>query len=86
MAYNGVMAIIPATSRVDTRYSIGRMPIDSRASISSLMRIAPSWAVTPAPKVAARPIPATTGAAIRTLMKAARKPVNASIPMLPSEE
>ncbi len=48
--------------------------MDSRASISSLIRIAPSWAVTPAPKVAANPIPpATTGAEMRTLMKAAKK-------------
>ena len=61
------------------------MAIDSRASISSLTRIAPSWAVTPAPKVAAKPIPATTGAEMRTLMNAARKPVSASMPMLPSE-
>ncbi len=60
--------------------------MDSRASISSLIRMAPSWAVTPAPKVAARPIPATTGALMRTLMKAARKPVSASIPILPSDE
>ena len=48
--------------------------------------MAPSWAVTPAPNVAAKPMPATTGAEIRTLMKAARKPVNASTPMLPSDE
>jgi len=37
-----VIATIPATIRVDTRYSTGRMPIDSSASISSLIRIAPS--------------------------------------------
>ena len=61
------------------------MPIDSSASISSLIRIAPSCAVTPAPNVAASPIPATTGAAMRTLMNAARNPVSASMPMLPSE-
>ncbi|SLA57079.1 Uncharacterised protein [Mycobacteroides abscessus subsp. abscessus] len=35
--------------------------------------------------VAARPIPAMTGAAMRTLMKAAKKPVSASTPILPSE-
>nr|CRL82861.1 hypothetical protein CPGR_06088 [Mycolicibacter nonchromogenicus] len=48
--------------------------------------MAPSWAVVPAPMVAASAIPATTGATIRTLRKADKKPVNASIPMLPSEE
>ncbi len=80
-----MIAIIPATIRVDTRYSTGRIPIDSSASISSLIRIAPNCAVTPAPNVAANPIPATTGAAIRTLMNAAKKPVNASMPILPSE-
>jgi len=83
--YSGVIAIIPATMRVDTRYSTGRIAIDSSASISSLIRIAPSWAVTPAPKVAAKPIPATTGAEMRTLMNAAKNPVSASIPILPSE-
>jgi hypothetical protein len=36
--------------------------------------------------VAANPIPATTGAEIRTLMNAARNPVNASMPMLPRLE
>ena len=48
--YSGVIAIIPATIRVDTRYSTGGMPMVSSASISSLMRIAPNCAVTPAPK------------------------------------
>ena len=57
----------------------------SSASISSLIRIAPNWAVTPAPKVAAKPIPATTGAERRTLMNAARNPVSASMPIFPSE-
>ena len=71
--------------RVLTRYATGRMAIDSSASISSLIRIAPNCAVTPAPNVAASPMPATTGAAMRTLMKADRKPVSASMPMLPSE-
>ena len=59
--------------------------MDSSASISSLMRIAPSWAVTPAPKVAANPMPATTGAEMRTLMNAAKNPVRASMPILPRE-
>jgi hypothetical protein len=40
--YSGVIAIIPATILVETRYSTGRIAIDSRASISSLIRIAPS--------------------------------------------
>ena len=83
--YSGVTAIIPATIRVLTRYSIGRIAMASSASISSLMRIAPSCAVTPAPKVAAKPMPATMGAEMRTLMNAARKPVSASMPILPSE-
>nr|CRL74259.1 hypothetical protein CPGR_03571 [Mycolicibacterium komanii] len=84
--YSGVIATIPATMRVETRYSTGRIAIDSSASISSLMRIAPNCAVTPAPNVAANPIPATTGAAIRTLMNAAKNPVNASIPISPNDE
>ena len=77
---------MPAMMRVLTRYSTGRIAIASSASISSLIRIAPNCAVTPAPKVAASPMPATTGAAMRTLMKADRNPVKASIPMLPSDE
>jgi hypothetical protein len=86
MEYSGVIATIPAINRVDTMYSIGRIAIDSSASISSLIRIAPNCAVTPAPNVAANPIPATTGATMRTLMNAARNPVNASIPKSPSDE
>lgn len=81
-----MIANIPATMRVLTRYSIGRIPIVSSASTSSLIRIAPNCAVTPAPNVAANPIPATTGAAIRTLMNAAKNPVSASIPISPSDE
>jgi hypothetical protein len=84
--YSGVIAIMPATIRVDTRYSTGRIAMASSASISSLIRIAPSCAVTPAPKVAASPIPAITGAAIRTLMNADRKPVSASMPIFPRLE
>ena len=85
MLYSGVIASMPATIRVLTRYEIGRIAMASNASISSLIRMAPNCAVTPAPKVAAKPIPATTGAAIRTLMKAAKNPVSASMPILPSE-
>ncbi len=47
------MTMNPAMMRVDTRYEIDLIPITSRASISSLMRIAPSSAVAPAPTVAA---------------------------------
>ena len=61
------------------------MPITSRASISSLIRMAPNSAVAPAPTVAARAWPATTGAAMRTLISAAKNPVNASTPMLPRD-
>ena len=61
------------------------MPITSSASISSLIRMAPSSAVAPAPTVAASAMPVTTGAAMRTLTSAAKNPVNASTPMLPSE-
>ena len=53
----------------------------SSASISSLIRIAPSWAVAPAPMVAAMPTPAVSGAISRTLKKADAKPVRASTPM-----
>ena len=61
------------------------MPITSRASISSEMRMAPNSAVAPAPTVAASASPVTTGAVSRTLTMAARKPVKASTPILPSE-
>jgi len=57
------------------------MPITSSASISSLIRIAPSWAVAPAPMVAASATPAVSGAASRTLKYAEAKPVRASTPM-----
>ena len=43
------------------------MPMTSSASTSSLMRIAPSWAVKPQPTVAARARPATSGAISRVL-------------------
>ena len=61
------------------------MPITSRASISSEIRMAPISAVAPAPTVAANASPVTTGAVRRTLTMAARKPVNASTPILPRE-
>ena len=61
------------------------MAITSSASISSAIRIKPSSAVTPTPNVAANPIPATTGATMRTSINAAKNPVSASMPMLPKE-
>ena len=61
------------------------MPITSRASISSEMRMAPISAVAPAPTVAARASPVTTGAVSRTFTMAAKKPVKASTPILPNE-
>src|SRR5882757_1684509 len=81
-----MITTIPAMIRVDTRNEIDLMPITSRASTSSLMRIAPSSAVAPAPTVAASAVPQTTGATTRTLASAAKNPVNASTPMLPSDE
>ena len=50
-----------ARIRVDTRYEIDLMPITSSASISSLIRMAPSSAVAPAPTVAASAWPVTIG-------------------------
>src|SRR5258708_885453 len=85
IAYSGMMTMKPAMIRVDTRYEMDLMPITSSASISSLMRMAPSSAVAPAPTVAAKPTPATTGAAMRTLISAAKNPVNASPPTMPSQ-
>ncbi len=71
--------------RVVARNEIDLMPMTSSASISSLIRMAPSSAVAPAPTVAAMAMPVTTGAAMRTLISAAKKPVKASTPMLPSD-
>ncbi len=80
-----MITIDPAIRRVDTRYEIDLMPMTSSASISSLMRMAPSSAVAPAPTVAAMAWPVTTGATTRMLASAAKNPVNASTPMLPSD-
>ena len=52
----------------------------SRASISSLIRIAPSCAVAPAPMVADSATAVVPGAINRTLTKADAKPVSASTP------
>ena len=56
------------------------MPITSSASISSLIRIAPSWAVAPAPMVADNATEVVPGTISRTLKKADAKPVSASNP------
>ncbi len=56
-----------AIIRVVTRNGTDLIAIVSRASISSLIRIAPSWAVKPAPTVAIRALPATSGATSRVL-------------------
>ena len=53
--------------RVVTRNGIDGIAITSRASTSSEIRIAPSWAVKPQPTVAARAIAATSGAISRVL-------------------
>ena len=84
--YSGTITTTAAMILVDARNAIDLTPITSRASISSLMRMAPSSAVAPAPTVAASAMPVTTGAAMRTLTSAAKNPVNTSTPMLPSDE
>ncbi len=77
--YSGITTITPAITRVEARYAIDRIPITSRASISSLIRIAPSCAVAPAPMVAANAIAAVSGEISRTLKNADANPVNASV-------
>ena len=51
--YSGITATKPAIIRVVTRNGSDGTPITSSASISSLIRIAPSCAVKPQPTVAA---------------------------------
>ena len=53
----------------------------SRASISSLMRMAPSCAVKPAPTCAASATPATRGVISRVLASEVITPVKASAPI-----
>ena len=84
-AYSGPITTSPPRIRVETRNEIDLMPMTSSASISSLIRMAPNWAVAPAPTVAANATPETMGAAMRVLASAAKNPVNASTPMLPSD-
>ena len=57
----------PAIIRVVTRNGRHGMPMTSRASTSSLIRMAPSCAVKPQPTVAASARPATSGAISRVL-------------------
>ena len=55
MTYSGMTAMKPAIIRVVTRNGRRGTPMTSSASISSLIRIAPSCAVKPQPTVAAAP-------------------------------
>ena len=64
----------PAMIRVVTRNGRLGTAMTSRASISSLMRIAPSCAVKPQPTVADSARPATIGAISRVLKNAVMKP------------
>ena len=65
--YSGMTAMKPAIIRVVTRNGSDGTAITSRASISSVIRIAPSWAVKPQPTVADSARPATSGAISRVL-------------------
>ncbi len=78
--YSGITTITPAMTRVEARYVTLRMPMTSSASISSLIRIAPSWAVAPAPMVADSATAVVPGTMSRTLKNADAKPVSASNP------
>jgi len=68
-------AIIDASRRVVTRYGIGLMASDSMASISSEMRMAPSWAVNRQPACAAKASAAMIGASSRVAAVAETSPV-----------
>ena len=65
--YIGMIAMTPAITRVVTRNGTDGTAITSSASTSSEIRIAPSWAVKPAPRVAVRAADATSGAMSRVL-------------------
>ena len=67
--------------RVVTRNGIEGTAMTSRASTSSEIRMAPSWAVKPQPTVAARAMPATSGAISRVLKYAETKPAKAAVPI-----
>ena len=81
MVYSGMTAMKPATMRVETRYGTDGMPMTSRASISSEMRMAPSCAVKPQPTVADSASEVTMGAISRVLTYAERKPVSTEAPI-----
>ena len=66
--------------RVVTRNGSEGIAITSRASTSSEMRMAPSWAVKPQPTVAASAMPATSGAISRVLKYAETKPAKLAVP------
>ena len=78
--YSGMIAIRPPMMRVVTRNGSDGIAITSSASTSSEIRIAPSWAVNPQPTVAARAMPATSGAISRVLKYAETKPEKAAVP------
>ena len=73
--YSGITAMNPAMIRVVTRNGRLGTAMTSRASISSLIRIAPSCAVNPQPTVADSARPATSGAISRVLKNAEMKPL-----------
>ena len=62
-----ITAMKPAMIRVVTRNGSDGTPMTSSASISSLIRMAPIWAVNPQPTVADSARPATSGAISRVL-------------------
>ena len=65
--YSGITTRKPAMTRLEARKATLRMPITSSASISSLIRMAPSCAVAPAPMVADSAMAVVAGAIRRTL-------------------
>src|SRR5436190_23826673 len=79
--YSGMTARNAAIIRVVTRNGTDGTPMTSRASISSLIRIAPSRAVKPHPTVAASAIEATNGATSRVLKYAEMNAVNLETPI-----
>ena len=74
------MQTIAAIMRVVARKGMERMAIESRAAISSEIRIAPTCAVNPVPTLAANAIPTTTGASSRVLAIAESMPDNEVMP------
>ena len=71
--------------RVVTRNGSDGPAMTSRASTSTEMRMAPSWAVKPQPTVAASAMPAISGEISRVLKYAETKPENAAVPIWFSE-